>query len=230
MMKMFDKEPTRDAHGRSAWDGSLYGARPVQAEGLVAGTQVATAMGWRNISAVQAGDKVLTFDDGLQAVLRVERTWIFTDRSIPASAWPLHVPAGALGNRDDMVMLPEQAVMVESDLGEEMFGDPFTLVQAQALEGYKGIVRMAPRGATEVIKLHFAGEQVVFANIGALFHCPSSETATIADLLEDTYVPGYEVLSLAQARRFVEAMISEDAQDAAWNRAAEAMRNVTYVA
>lgn len=220
MMKlgqMFSKERTYDMNGRSnVWDGSMAGAH-VQTNGFAAGTQVATNLGWRNVEALQQGDMVLTFDDGLQRVQRVERTVIGDAQlGLPMQHWPLRVPKGALGNHSEMTLLPEQPVMVESDLGEAMFGDPFTLVPACALEGYKGIERLNPRDAVEVISIHFETEQVVFANVGALFHCTPAQGDLVSDMTCESYGPGYEVLSMTQAARFVAAMISEADQDAAW--------------
>lgn len=220
MMKlgqMFNKDRTHDVSGRSnVWDGSMAGAH-VETNGFAAGTQVATNLGWRNVEALQQGDMVLTFDDGLQRVVRVERTVIGNDQmGLPMQHWPLRVPKGALGNHSEMTLLPEQPVMVESDLGEAMFGDPFTLVPACALADYKGIERLKPQGAVEVISIHFETEQVVFANVGALFHCTPAQGDLVTDAANESYGPGYDVLSMTQAARFVAAMISQADQDAAW--------------
>ncbi|SFK04231.1 Hint domain-containing protein [Celeribacter neptunius] len=218
LAQMFQKEPTRNAMGRSGvWDGALHAGQPVLTSGLTAGTQVATQNGWRDVESLQVGDKVLTFDAGLQPVRRLSRSWTYVDYgTAPRHTWPLCVPAGALGNKTELHLLPEQSVMVESDAGETMFGDPFTLVPAQALDGYKGIAPERPRKPMEVVTLEFDTEQVVFANVGALFHCPAPAELTMASLMEDHPVPGYDVLSLAQARRFIDRLMDEDALDAAW--------------
>ena len=113
--------------------------------GLVSGTKVATQIGWRPVEAVTAGDQVLTFDGGLQFVTGVTRQIIWTGGSqSDADTWPLHVPAGALGNREDMTLMPQQAVLVESDTAEAVFGDPFAMIPAAALDGFRGITRTAP--------------------------------------------------------------------------------------
>ncbi len=120
--------------------------------------------------------------------------------------------------------------MVESDLGEEMFGDPFTLVPALALIGYKGIRQQDEIEIVEVITLYFDTEQVVFANVGALFYCPAYAGADMLDMIDESYAPGYEVLSPEKARKLVAAMIHEDGQDAAWARAAKENRPLHVVA
>lgn len=218
--QMFQKTFVRDAHGRSAaWDGAL-GGMDILSTGLVAGTQVATEHGWRNVEALQQGDQVLTFDAGLQTLRSMSRSWSFANHgTTPMRHWPLFVPAGVLGNDAAMTLLPEQSVMVESDLGEAMFDDPFVLIPALALDGYRGIERRNPHRPIEVVVLHFETEQLVFANVGALFHCPADHHITILGMLDAAAAPGYEVLSFDVARMVVNAMIDEDNLDAAWMRA-----------
>lgn len=141
--------------------------------GLAAGTRVATSIGWRPVESIVPGDRVLTFDDGLQTVTRVERRILWHDpAALPVPLRPLLVPAGALGNQERMLLLPEQPVMLESDTAEEVLGDPFTLMPAAALEGFRGLARVKPSEVVTVVSLCFERDQVVFANIGALFYCP----------------------------------------------------------
>ena len=169
--------------------------------GFLERTKVATLTGWRVIEGIVPGDKVLTFDEGFQTVRSVGRHIVgtFGDREDPAH-WPLFVPEGAMGNRADMMLLPDQAVTIESDLAERIYGDPFVMIPAKSLEGYRGIRRIAPPAEIAVFTLHFDDDQVVFANMGALFHCPAQ-----SDLMS-TLLGGYEVMSLAQADLLVALM------------------------
>ena len=171
------------------------------ASGLIAGTQVATQMGWRDVAAVTVGDQVLTFDGGLQTVAAVERRTIATGGDLaPGDAWPVFVPAEALGNRDDMVLLPHQSVMIEADAAEEAFGDPFAMIPALALDGYRGITRVPPAAQIEMITLAFAQDEIVFANSGALILCPKSN-----DIL-DAGLSVYSTLPLDAATALVSIM------------------------
>ena len=228
--QLIGKTHPREAAGhRRGWEGGETPAPTTS--GLAAGTQVATAQGWRNIEAVQVGDKVLTFDDGMQKVVSIQTAWVLPEqRQLATTQLPLHVPKGALGNKSDLTLMPEQAVMIESDLGEVMFGDPFTLIPALALEGFKGITRQRPSRPLQVVSLQFDNDQVVFASVGALFYCPSNEAQSVAGIFEESYMPGYEVLTLSKAREFVDTMEDEDAQDAAWLAAERAFNNVHVVA
>jgi len=172
--------------------------------GLVAGTKVATRAGWTAIENVQAGQQILTFDGGLQTVLSVTRHVLMADMKSAAS-WPLNVPAGALGNLEDMTILPHQPVVIECDLAEDLTGDPFALIPAASLEGYRGITCDRPSEWVEVIQLHFAQDEIVFANIGALFLC-RAET----DLMSDIGVSDYDVLDVSMADDLVDCLMTEN--------------------
>ena len=160
-----------DGGGSGAFDGGGTGAM----SGIIAGTRVATSMGWRDVGALQEGDMVLTFDGGLQPVTGLRRRPMWSGRgACPSAFWPLLIPAGALENAKAMLVLPRQGVMLESDVAEEVLGDPFVLVPAVALEGVRGIERSYPDDPVDVITLSFETDQVVFAEQGALLFCPAS--------------------------------------------------------
>lgn len=172
--------------------------------GMIAGTKVATRIGWIGIETIRPGQEVLTFDAGLQTVVAVTRHALITNTS-DTESWPLHVPAGALGNCKDMTLLPHQPVLFESDLAEEMTGDPFALIPSLSLVGLRGITQMRPEKWIEVIQLHFARDEIVFANIGALFLCRAA-----SDLISDTAASPYEVLSMDIAEDLVDCLMFDD--------------------
>lgn len=177
-------------------------------QGIMAGTRIASAIGWRPVEALAEGDMVLTFDHGMQAVRAVRRRVVWAADSTP-DLWPLDVPPGALGNRNPMVLMPGQSVVIESDLAEDSFGDPFVLIPAEVLEGYRGIARLRPADRIEVVTLTFDRDEVVFANSGAMFLCGQG-----ADLIEDMIAerhPGYTVLPLDVADHFVACLEAEEA-------------------
>ncbi|MBC7146636.1 MAG: Hint domain-containing protein [Thioclava marina] len=191
------------------------------AEGIVAGTQIATQMGWRPVEAIAAGDMVMTFDHGLLPVAAVKRSqlWI-SGRACPSQLKPLAVPVGALGNKTPMLLLPEQPVLVESDMAEALFGDPFALIPAAALEGYRGIDRITPHQRVEVVVLEFEHDQVIYANGAGMVHCASVHAGGIANLFDEE-MPSYETLPLEMARSIVAGLIDEDQTAHAYACAAE---------
>jgi len=183
------------------------------ASGLVAGTLVATELGWRPIEAIAQGDMVLTFDNGMQPVRSVLRgTHWRADSECPQSLWPLNVPAGAIGNLDDMKMMPEQTVMVESDAAAEMLDDPFVLLAVAELEGYRGIERVCPRDEIQVISLQFDEDEIVFAAAGALVFCPTLANVDMVELMSDAAtLPSYRVLKRGEANVLVDCLMADEA-------------------
>lgn len=180
------------------------------AEGMVAGTHIATSMGWRPVEAIAVGDMVMTFDHGLRPVMAVHRSQLFAGRNAcPRHMMPLAVPEGALGNASAMLLLPEQNVLVESDLAESVFGDPFALIPAAALEGYRGIGRITPHQRVEIVVLQFAEDEVVYANGTGLIHCSSVHGTSLASMMDDD--SPYSVLPMDMARAIVAQMIEAEA-------------------
>ncbi|WP_099826828.1 Hint domain-containing protein [Oceaniglobus indicus] len=175
--------------------------------GMTAGTRVATSIGWRPVEAVIPGDRVLTFDCGLREVVSVERCTVF--EPCPKKLWPLRVPAGVLGNTEAMIVLAEQPVLLEADCAEDLFGDPFVLVPAMALEGHRGIERVAPGEIDSVIALHFAADQVVFVNSGGLFFCPMDKSRGLESLLSDECSQTYVTLPMDLSRDLVKLIDRE---------------------
>lgn len=171
--------------------------------GMIAGTKVATNNGWAKVETIREGQLVLTFDGGLQTVVAITRHARMADNRDIAS-WPLFVPAGALGNREDMNILPHQSVMIESDTAEDMTGDPFALIPGAALNGFRGITQSRPSDWVEIIQLHFAQDEIVFANIGALFLCRAQ-----ADLMSDAAPSSYDVLPMDAAEDLVDCLMFE---------------------
>lgn len=198
---------SRDYWGLGAAAPQLRGAGST-VTGILAGTRVASTCGWRAIEAICAGDKVLTFDAGLQPVCRVERGALWQGRgSCPEALWPVEVPAGALGNRDLMFLAPDQSILIESDEAEALLGDPFALIPARILDGVRGMCRVPPPEGAEVVTLRFASEQILFANSGAMFHC-----GTAQDLFGDTAprAPAYPLLSGETAQALADALARPD--------------------
>ncbi|WP_160170267.1 Hint domain-containing protein [Sulfitobacter noctilucicola] len=202
--------PKRSVETSGAYDGGLN----VQTHGLMAGTVVASNLGWRAIEALAVGDSVLTFDNGMQPIVEIRRHTFWVDApDSDAASWPVYVPVGALDNRTELVLLPDQGVVVESDGAADAFGDPFSIVAAQALEGVRGIMRAAPAQKIELIAVYFENEQVVYAEGGALIHCPRNTVALDAFLNADATT--YAVLSPREAAYVAECIVVEDRMGAA---------------
>ncbi len=145
--------------------------KPQRDAGLIAGTMVETAAGWRRVELLRVGDRVHTYDGDLRQLRRVERAYYGAAHGGYGLEEILHVPGGVLDNCEDLFVMPEQMLMIESQLAAELLGTPAVLIPATALAGYCGITRRQPEGLIETISLGFDDEEVVFANSGLLAHC-----------------------------------------------------------
>lgn len=177
-------------------------------QGIRSGTRVASNLGWRSVEALSPGDKVLTFDHGMRKVLEVRRQVAWNDAwDVPGEHWQMHVPAGVLGNRVPLQLMPDQGVLIESDEADARYGDPFAVVPARALEGMCGVVRAAPTYGEEIITLIFEDDEVVYAEGGMLIHCPQF-SGYLTDQATET--PHYPMHGGADAVDLVGGMVIDD--------------------
>lgn len=188
----------------------------VVTQGILAGTRIASNLGWRSVEALAPGDKILTFDGGMQAIAEVRREalWAGGD-AVPQQHWPVSVPVGALNNKCSLTIMPDQGILVESDVADEALQDPFAVLQARHMVGLRGIARSAPQAQADVITLVFEEDQVIYAEGGALMHAPKP-----GDLLspaEQSSVPRYQVLDPVLSALVADEMNLEDALSARQN-------------
>jgi hypothetical protein len=189
--------------------GAYDGGIATLSHGLMVGTRVASNLGWRAIDALAVGDKVLTFDHGMQEITEIRRAHVWLDAPDTAEAlWPVVIPNGALGNREELVLLPDQGVMVESDAAADIHGDPFAILTAHSLVGQRGIRRRQPLQRVELIAVYFTHDEVIYAEGGALIHCPV-DMSTLDKFL-DAAPQTYRVLSGAEAEELALHMQIED--------------------
>jgi hypothetical protein len=178
--------------------GAYDGVAAIVEHGLMIGTKVASNLGWRRVETLEPGDLVLTFDHGMQTIAHVRRTLLFTDATkVPAHLMPVTVPAGTLGYRSTLHLLPEQGVLVESDAAVDAYGDPFAIVPAAALAGFRGIHRAQTPAQIEVVTISFAQPQVIYAEGGALLYCPQTRMY-LSDMFDPASQP-YDMLSMEEA-------------------------------
>lgn len=154
----------------SQWSDELY-ALALREDGLLTGTLVATDEGWRPVDGIAPGDMVLTFDNGMQRVTRCHQFEVLRV-TIPAhKAFTMFIPANALGNRKDMILMPRQEVIVECDKAEMDYGEPFVLIQSLFLDGYHGIRKVEIARDLSIHMLTFENEQIIHTNGATLAIC-----------------------------------------------------------
>lgn len=180
------------------------------ADGLLAGTTVATELGWQAVEDLRAGERIVTFDNGMRPLKAVRVSTLWTaEKSAPRHVWPLEVPKGVLGNRSSIRLLPNQTVLIESDAAEALYGDPFTMVSAAVLDGHNGISRVPPARELVVVTLEFEGDEIVYANGTALVHCPNTrekKVSTVDELMISGSDGLYQRLTETQGRHLLKVM------------------------
>lgn len=168
-------------------------------------TRIATADGWVAAARLRAGQPVLTFDHGAVALcaLRLEQE---------AAGTRIFVPAGALDNRASLWLWPAQPVMLDTDLADWLFGDPFVLLPIAALEGYRGIsAAITPPRRRAVLR--FDDDEVIYAQGAALLLCAAMGSCgplAAGDPPRDA-AARYRPLSPPEMRRFVTCLIAQEA-------------------
>lgn len=188
--------------------GAAGGGMRVATRGILAGTKVISNLGYKAVEALEVGDKVLTFDHGMQVITEIHRETFWQDGADTDSAnWPVVVPVGALANRVPLTLREDQGVLLESEAISDVFDLPWAVVPASSLEGLRGIERKAPLQEVEMIAFSFAQDQVVYAEGGTLIHCPSqSETGDTTAVSASPY----KALTSTYAALVVECLSIED--------------------
>jgi len=204
------KEKNKGAAARAAQvSGVLDGLLITGQSGFVDDTHVASNLGWRAVGQLSVGDKVLTFDHGMQTIVDIQRETLFApEHALSPAQCPVLVPEGAMNNRTEMWLMPDQGMLVESDAAIDPLGDPFAVVPARALKGLRGIGSVKSMDRLDVTTLAFANDEVVYVEGGMLAHCPRPR-----NILTDAPVSGaelYDVLNMRAARFLVECLIDED--------------------
>jgi hypothetical protein len=189
----------------------VFPALPVTT-GLAAGTAVEARTGWRPVETLRPGDAVHTLDGGLRRIAAMDRSWL-----LPAMQGSvLHLPGGTFGNCDDLVLLPDQHVLIDVSAGDPATGDlPDTLgalMPALALDGWKGTTLRLAVKPLEVVTLFFAEEELVWAATGVLMHCPAMPRG-IGALPEGETFPR---ITAPAARRLLAARAAEDEALPGW--------------
>ena len=183
-------------------------------EGLLPGTRLAVPGGWVLVEHLSPGDRLLTFDGPAAVVVGLQRADARGGADWPAHRWPLLVPPGVLDNADPLRLLPDQPVLLESDAAEHLFGDPFALVPAAALAGWRGILPAAPGPREQVVTPILMTDEVIYAAGGTLLWCPGDAAAGLPGFAlrpeRGDGRAGYVPLSLASARDLVALLMAED--------------------
>lgn len=168
-------------------------------EGLLSGTRLATARGFREVTALRPGDLLLTGEAGFAEIRAVQRAFCEAGPDTwPEVLWPLEIPVGALGNQAVLRLLPEQPVLV-------LVGGAPVALPAAALDGRGGICRTPPESVEEVVILQLSEGALVCAEGDLQLYCPPDNLGLPPGFapLDPADLP---LAGLAEARALIRAL------------------------
>ena len=129
------------------------------------GTLIATPKGEFPIERLQAGDRVITRDNGIQEVRWIgQRKFDWACLTANPHLRPIMVRRGSLGNglpERDMMLSPNHRVLVSNDRTSLYFDEHEVLVSAKHLIGGKGIFEVDSIGTTYIHMLFDLHEVVL---------------------------------------------------------------------
>jgi len=137
---------------------TFHGDTTTNLTGLLGGSQVLTMLGYMSISSLKAGDRIVT-RNGMRTLqeLHVERHMMR----------PIRVGQGTLGfsrPNADMLVAPDQEVMVRDWRAEMLFGRDMVIVNINTMVDGKYIVEESELDLHDVYQLRFEGEEIFYAD------------------------------------------------------------------
>lgn len=153
---------------RTATPGAFSAVTPsAVATGLTADTLVETTSGWAKAGDLRLGQRVHTLDGGAAIILGLDRRPV---RDLPA----ILVPGGLADTCCDLILPPDQYLLTDL-LGDPVLADvDMALVSARAWASQPTVRQTHITG--ELVTPMFADEEIIWANSGALLHCPPITT------------------------------------------------------
>lgn len=131
------------------------------------GTMIATPKGERDVSQLVVGDKIITRDNGLQAIRWIGRkTLSAAELMLRKELYPVMIRQGALGNglpERDMMVSPNHRMLVASEKASLYFDDHEVLVAAKHLTKMDGVELMGTQSVT-YIHMMFDRHEVILSD------------------------------------------------------------------
>ncbi len=148
-------------HPAVLWFGAMQGrARPEPVGWLGVATPVMTRRGAVAAGALQPGDRVMTRDHGAAALIAVTRVQV-PGRGTMA---PIRLRAPYFGALGDMLVSPDQPVLVTGPEAEYLFGEEEVLVLARHLADGQMAVADSRRAVAQGVVLDLGMAEVVEAD------------------------------------------------------------------
>ncbi|MFN3846138.1 MAG: hypothetical protein ACK4RZ_10015 [Paracoccaceae bacterium] len=153
---------------RTATPGAFTAITPAPAAtGLTSDTLVETTQGWCKASDLRIGQRVHTLDGGAAMILGLDRR--------PVTDLPGVLLPGGLADTCSDLILPRDQYLLTDTLQDPHLPDlDMVLIPATAWASQPCVANV--RITSELVTPMFADEEIIWANSGALLHCPSITT------------------------------------------------------
>ena len=129
------------------------------------GTLIQTARGTVPVETLQAGDLVVTRDNGLQPLRWVgQRRLSMAQLMADPDLQPVRIGRGALSGQGpdrDMLVSPQHRLLIEGARAEILFGEAEVLVPAKHLVGKAHVTRVLPEAGVTYIHILFDRHEIV---------------------------------------------------------------------
>lgn len=154
---------------------------------LTAQTRLETPRGWVCVDTLSVADSVATLDGGFARIIAISR---------PKRQMPLvKVPGGVLSNCSDMT-LPADAHVALSP-SARWSEAPVVSAPIKAFSGWRGI-RPTLFAGPDLATLHFADEEMIYAQTGLLIHAFDARVESFFPMLD--YGDTRAMLALSEGR------------------------------
>lgn len=173
--------------------------------GLRSAAKVATPQGWKAVSALKIGDKVETIEGTTDHIVQIERFDMSHDDHVARPAtWHMFFPAGAIGNKSEVIVSAKQAMLLQSEAVAEACGAPRGLFKASDFFGRFGAYRVIPEAALSLTVLSCSKASVLIGKEGILYFCAGLDNEPLPAGRKFSASP-YPTLSNNKAAEIIEA-------------------------
>lgn len=132
------------------------------------GTRIFTDAGIVAVEDVQAGDRLLTRDSGMQEVLWVGRRMLSAaELAMQPALAPIFIARGSMGDdlpSQDMMVSPQHRFLVRGPDLSVVFSEPEMLIPATGLKDRPGVFTAVPQAGICYIHLLFARHEIVLSD------------------------------------------------------------------
>ncbi|MEP3295717.1 MAG: Hint domain-containing protein [Pseudoruegeria sp.] len=173
---------------------------------IAAGARIATSNGFQTIETLRVGDLVQTRDSGLKPI-----RWM-VERCVPAvgSFRPIELRAPFFGLEADLLVAPDQRLLIEGTSVEYLFGEEEMLVEARHLLDDRAARKSNRTGAVTYYHILLDDHEVICASgaeleslyIGDICDSPALVKSTILADCSLDHLPRHEKLARPLIRAY----------------------------